>query len=125
MHPFVCGCMKSIFIIFNTFDLLNFHLTFIGHSPLLHLLQELLMTMACIRPARRQDGNTSGGGVPGTSQQQDPGTTRAPALPPPPALPRQKGMRASATAPQYRRGLGSTPGARAEAQSRGARNFSP
>lgn len=70
--------MKSIFIIFNTFDLLSFHLTFIGHSPLLHLLQELLMTMACIRPARRQDGNTSGGGVPGTSQQQDPGTTRAP-----------------------------------------------
>jgi hypothetical protein len=43
LHPFVCGRMKSIFIMLNIFDLLNFHLTFIACS--LHLLQELHVAM--------------------------------------------------------------------------------
>lgn len=59
--------MKSTFVMFNIFDLLNFHLNFIGHTlPL--LLRGLYVAVTCTNPARS---------MPGTSQQQDPGTTRA------------------------------------------------
>lgn len=74
--------MKSIFIMFNIFDLLNFHLTFIGYSPLLHLLRELHMAMVCTNPARRQDGIPRGGRVPGTSPagSSTPGPREPPSL---------------------------------------------
>lgn len=59
--------MKSTFVMLNIFDLLNFHLNFIGHTlPL--LLQGLYVAVTCTNPTRS---------MPGTSQQQDPGTTRA------------------------------------------------
>ena len=78
IHSFVCRCMKSVFILFNIFDLSNCHLTFIGPSPLLHLLQELHVAVVCTEAAGRQDGILSGGGAIGASQQQDPGTVRGP-----------------------------------------------
>lgn len=49
-----------------------------GHSPLLHLLQEHHMLVVGTNPTRKQGGFLSGGRVPGATQQQHPGATRGP-----------------------------------------------
>lgn len=54
---------------FNIFDLLHFHLTFIGHAPPLHWLQGQHVAMTCTDSARGQDAMLGGGSVPGISQQ--------------------------------------------------------